>query len=280
MNFPINSSFPGGFTVLMAVYGKDDTLLFERAVASVFNNDLQPDAFVLVVDGPVPDLLSDLIITLQGRYGIRVLYLQENSGLAIALNAGLELVRTEWVVRADADDFNVENRFSLQANFLSRERNIDIFGGAIQEIDRSGNVLAVRRTVESHDQIIKFAAMRSPFNHMTVAYKTKFARLCGGYPNIHLKEDYALWASMLAAGAKTANMPDILVRATTGRDMYRRRGGLKYALAEITLQKHLVAVGLKSKYMAILHGLARSTVFLMPSSVRGCIYVKILRHAQ
>lgn len=98
-----------------------------------------------------------------------------------------------------------------------------------------------------------------------------------GYPDIHLKEDYALWASIFACGAKAANMPETLVRATTGRDMYRRRGGIRYALAEIALQKHLVNVGLKSKHMAILHGLARSTIFLMPSSIRGWIYKKILR---
>jgi hypothetical protein len=45
--------FPGGFTVLMAVYGKDDPKLFTKALASVFDNDLKPDHMVLVVDGPV-----------------------------------------------------------------------------------------------------------------------------------------------------------------------------------------------------------------------------------
>lgn len=277
MSSVVNSSFPGGFTVLMAVYGNDDVLLFERAVVSVFNNDLQPDAFILVVDGPIPDMLSNSIRFLKDKYGIRVLYLKENSGLAKALNAGLELVRTEWVVRADADDINIENRFSLQATFLSEGCDLDIFGGAIQEVDKSGVLMGVRRTVEKHNEIIKFAAQRNPFNHMTVAFKAEFARLCGGYPNIHLKEDYALWAGMLAAGARAANMPDILVRATTGRDMYRRRGGVRYALAEIALQKHLANVGLKSMHMAILHGLARSTIFIMPSSIRGWIYEKILR---
>lgn len=277
MSTVVNTGFPGGFTVLMAVYAKDDIFLFHKAVESVFKNDLQPDAFVLVVDGPVPDLLFNSIESLKAKHGIEVLYLNENSGLAKALNKGLELVRTEWIVRADADDLNAENRFSLQADFLKKEGSIDIFGGAIQEVDRSGSLLAVRRTVETHDQIIKFATQRNPFNHMTVAFKAKFARQCGGYPDIHLKEDYALWASMLAAGAKAANMPDILVRATTGRDMYRRRGGIRYALAEIALQKHLINVGLKSKYMAILHGLARSTVFVMPSSIRAWVYQKILR---
>jgi hypothetical protein len=274
-----NFGFPGGFTVLMAVYGKDDIQLFERAVISVFKNDLQPDAFILVVDGPVPDLLSDSIISLEAKYSINVIYLKENSGLAKALNVGLELVRTEWMVRADADDYNIENRFSLQASFLNKENCIDIFGAAIKEVDRLGKVMAVRRTADTHDQIIKFAAQRNPFNHMTVACKAEFARVCGGYPNIHLKEDYALWASMLGAGARAANMPEILVHATTGGDMYRRRGGIRYAIAEIALQKHLANVGLKSKYMAIMHGLARSIVFVMPSSLRGWIYEKILRKA-
>jgi glycosyltransferase involved in cell wall biosynthesis len=126
------SSFPGGFTVLMAVYAKDDVLMFQRAVISVFKNTLQPDAFILVVDGEIPDLLSNSIHLLQKYYGIHVLYLEKNSGLAKALNAGLELVRTEWTVRADADDFNIETRFSLQADFIEKNPNIDIFGGAIQ----------------------------------------------------------------------------------------------------------------------------------------------------
>jgi hypothetical protein len=51
-------------------------------------------------------------------------------------------------------------------------------------------------------------------------------------------------------------------------------------MAEIALQKHLSDVGLKSKFMAIIHGLARSIVFVMPSSIRGWIYEKILRKAE
>ncbi len=263
---------------MMAVYAKDNILLFEKAVISVIENDLQPDAFILVVDGPIPDLLFNSIKSFEIKFGISVLYLKENTGLASALNAGLELVRTSWVVRADADDLNVKNRFSLQAEFLKKESNIDIFGGAIQEVDKLGNFLAVRRTVEEYNQIVKFAAKRNPFNHMTMAYKSELARQCGGYPDIHLKEDYALWASMLSAGALAANMPDILVHATTGKDMYRRRGGLRYAVAEIALQKHLASIGLKSKYMAFLHGVLRSVIFILPPFIRGWIYSKLLRN--
>ena len=270
--------FPGGFTVLMAVYQRDDLALFERAVHSVYANTLLPDAFVLVVDGLVPEALDVVILGLQDTYGINVLRLPVNVGLARALNAGLKQIRTEWVVRADADDYNLPNRFVLQAIALNQSKDsIDLVGGSIQEVDSSGRQLAVRRTVEQHGEILRYAAYRNPFNHMTVAYKTDLVLRCGGYPDIPLKEDYALWAKMISVGAQTLNLPDILVLATTGREMYRRRGGFRYALSEVSLQLHLVRTRLKSPYSALTQGLGRAFVFLLPSAVRGWIYEKILR---
>lgn len=270
--------FPGGFTVLMAVYHKDDVTLFERAVRSVYANTLPPDAFILVVDGQAPEALQNIIRGLKIEFGIEVLQLPVNIGLARALNAGLMKVGTKWVVRADADDYNVPKRFALQAlAVMQSDNSVDLIGGAIKEIGSDGTHLAVRRTAEQHNEIRRYAAYRNPFNHMTVAYRTELALRCGGYPNIYLKEDYALWARMLASGARTLNLSEVLVLATTGRDMYRRRGGLRYALAEISLQRHLVQTGLKSPLVALFQGLGRSLVFILPSAIRGWIYEKILR---
>src|SRR5438105_6165619 len=100
------NNFPGGFTVLMAVYARDDPHLFGRALDSIYNNTLQPDAFVLVVDGPVPEAINQYMCRYQVARGMHILRLPTNVGLAEALNRGLTLVRTTWVVRADADDLN------------------------------------------------------------------------------------------------------------------------------------------------------------------------------
>lgn len=271
--------FPGGFTVLMAVYQRDDVALFERAVHSVYASTLLPDAFVLVVDGPVPRALQEAIHGLQARYPIEVLQLPVNLGLARALNAGLKQVRTKWVARADADDYNILERFALQAAAVGQHGDlVDLVGGAIQEVEPGGMQIAVRRTVERHEEIRRYAAYRNPFNHMTVVYRTELALRCGGYPDIHLKEDYALWAQMLGSGARALNLPDIIVLATTGREMYRRRGGLRYALGEISLQRHLVRTGLKTPHAALMQGLGRAIVFILPSAVRGWIYEKFLRN--
>ena len=274
-------SFPGGFTVLMATYQRDDLALLERAIQSVYANTVPPDAFVLVVDGPVPKALHDAIMSLRVKYGFEPHYLPVNVGLARALNAGLIQVHTRWVVRADADDYNIPDRFALQAAaVIQSEDSVDLIGGAIQEVEPDGSQLAVRRTVERHAEILRYAAYRNPFNHMTMAYRTDLALRCGGYPNIHLKEDYALWAQMLALGARALNLPDVLVLATAGRDMYRRRGGIRYALAEIALQRHLVRTGLKSPVLALLQGLGRAFVFILPSPARGWIYENLLRRAR
>jgi hypothetical protein len=251
--------FPGGFSVLMSVYRGDDIELFERAVCSVYRNTLLPDAFILVVDGPVSEALHDKIERLRAEYRFDVLQLPSNVGLACALNVGLKSVRTQWVVRADADDYNICDRFARQAAaVIESGDSIDLIGGSIQEVEKDGTQVAVRSTVTDHESIRRFAAYRNPFNHMTVAYRTELALRCGGYPDIHLKEDYALWAQMLACGGRTLNLSEVLVIATAGREMYRRRGGLRYAVAEISLQRHLVRTGLKSAPSALIQGVGRS----------------------
>lgn len=272
----INEAYLPPFTVLMAVYAKDDPILFDRALSSVFTNSLAPTEVMVVVDGPIGPALDDVL----GRHAapsLRVVRLDDNRGLARALNAGLDLVRTEWVVRADADDINIHRRFELLSSHMS---GVDIVGSQILEIEADGAPVAIR-TVPLDDRSIRaFARRRNPFNHMTVAYRASLARECGGYPTIHLREDYGLWALMLARGARAANLAECLVHASAGTHMYRRRGGLRYALAEAQLQRLLVRCGLKGPLSGFVDGCGRSLVFLLPVRFRAAIYERFLRGAR
>jgi glycosyltransferase involved in cell wall biosynthesis len=262
----------------MAVYRRDDPRLFERAVESVLANTLQPDDFVLVVDGPVPDTIEHVLRRLEHRGVLRTHRLPGNVGLARALNAGLEHVGTEWVARADADDINLPDRFERQALAIAASGGrLDLVGGAIIEVDRTGEPLAVREVPASEEDIARRMRTRNPFNHMTVAYRTAMVKRVGGYPVIDLKEDYALWAAMLASGARCANLADVLVHATTGREMYRRRGGLRHARSEVGLQVHLHRHGHKGLLSAVGCGTARAAVSCLPAGARGWMYERLLR---
>ena len=263
------------FTILMAVYAKDNCVLLERAINSVYENTIAPKEFILVQDGPIDFMLSGVINKYKDVVGFKHLRLESNQGLARALNFGLEHATCEFIFRADADDYNLNNRFEKQYALLAN--GFDLVGSNILEVSESGAPIAVRRVPQSQEEINKSIAIRNPFNHMTVAFRYDFVKRVGYYPKIYLREDYALWALMLSQGAKVCNTSDILVHATAGISMYKRRGGLSYVGGEIEMQKILIKFKLQTILKACLIGSCRSIVFLMPPSIRGLIYKYLLR---
>lgn len=263
------------FSVLMSVYHRDNHNLLQQALQSVYDNSLPPTEVLLIKDGPLTPDIRDVISQFKIRNGLRTISLSENQGLATALNFGLKHTEHEFVFRADADDVNLPDRFAKQLPLL--EVGYDLVGGAIQEIDLDGTVIAVRRTPLNQNEIKKICRFRCPFNHMTVCYRKSAVIACGGYPNIHLKEDYGLWAKMLANGYKCINLEDIVVNATTGYAMYQRRGGVAYARSELQMQRLLIQCGLQNRVGAIAIGAARSAVFLAPAKIRGWVYQTFLR---
>jgi len=262
----------------MCVYDRDDVDLFSRALDSVYKNTLVPAEVIVVQDGHIRKQLADVIRRYDESPIFHSLALPINQGLAVSLNKGLKLIKSEYVIRADADDYNLPDRFEKQMAML--EGGLDLVGGAIQEVDKLRRNIGIRRLPSDAKAIRRFCKTRNPFNHMTVAYRTQLAQDCGGYPNLHLMEDYGLWALMLSRGAKVANTNDILVEATTGHEMYRRRGGWQYARSEFQLQKHLINCDIKSLPEAVLTGLLRASVFMMPARLRGIIYESFLRQGE
>lgn len=273
------TEFPGGFGVLMALYHGDKASLFDKALHSVFENTIQPNQFLLVIDGPIPAELKNVLLKFHQLFPGRIeeLRIEANLGLAKALNEGLNHISQEWVVRADADDVNLPNRFEVLARIIQDRPRLHILGSAIMEVDESGNFLAQRMVPCEQGAILKYASFRNPFNHMSVAYRRKSILSLGGYPNLYLKEDYALWAKALGDHLMVANTNEILIHATASLAMYERRGGLRLAKTEIELQKLLVSCGIKTKIRAVFDGILRAGFCLIPSQLRKLIYLKLLR---
>jgi len=263
------------FSVLMSIYSKvkPDELL--ACLGSLSGQTIKADEVILVEDGPIAIELSDIIKQYKNFLNIISVPLSANVGLAQALNVGIMHCQHEVVFRMDADDVALPERFEKQMRLF--KQGYDLVGGAIQEVDGHGQAIAIRQPPSSLGEIKKQLARRNPFNHMTVAFRASFVRECGGYPDVYLKEDYALWASMISKGARAANTGEILVRATAGREMYRRRGGFRNLKSEVALQRHLLRCGVTSFPKAIMYGSMRSVVFLMPSNIRGQIYELFLR---
>ncbi len=84
----------------------------------------------------------------------------------------------------------------------------------------------------SQAEIVKASYKRNPFNHMSVAYRTDIVRELGGYPSLHLKEDYGLWLQFIANNHRVRNINKVLVEANFDESSIFRRGGLKYVASE------------------------------------------------
>ena len=223
------------FTVLMCTYLKDDPYLLEKSIESVFRNSIRPNYFILTIDGPIPKTNKKIIRKISNKYPIKLNKISKNIGLAEALNNALSLVKTEWVARADSDDINLYERFEKQLELAKKD--FDVIGSNILEIDKKGNIpKLIKKIPKTHKEIKKYIKLRNPINHMTAFYKTDLIKSVGGYPNIYLREDYALWAKLIEKGARFHNINEVLVHVNGGESLYKRRSGFKNAIAEYKLQ--------------------------------------------
>ncbi|MBU3558365.1 glycosyltransferase [Polynucleobacter sp. Nonnen-W13] len=261
-------------TVLMALYHGDKPNLFNAALNSILHNSIRPDKIILVVDGKISDSLEEIICKFKNE--LNIIRLDKNYGLAYALNQGLEFVDTQWVARADADDISHPNRFEVQIDYLNNY-GIDILGSQIYEVDVNNKIVAVKKVPISDLEIKKYLLNRNPFNHMSVIFNIDLFKKYGGYPEVYLKEDYALWGKYISHGALCLNCTEILISAMTGKRFYKRRGGLHYIKSEFKLQMYFHSIGMKNLYSSFVCFLIRSFIFMLPSYTREYIYMHLLR---
>ena len=111
---------------------------------------------------------------------------------------------------------------------------------------------------------------------MTVMYKKKAVLDAGNYQSCPLMEDSYLWARMILNRVQCANIGESLVYARIGKDMFNRRGGLKYLKKYREGRKMILQTGFINYYEYIISVLIQSVVALMPQQIRGFIFKHIL----
>lgn len=275
------------FSVVMSVYKSDKHEFFRQALDSItVEQTLQPAEIVLVVDGPVPGLIDDIIAHYQSWYSdpaepcyFNVVRLEKNGGLGNALKVGVEAARYDYVARMDSDDISVPDRFEKQIKFLEEHPDVDIVGGNISEfIDNQSNIVGSRVVPESSEAIYNYMKSRCPLNHMTVMFRKSAVQAAGGYIDWHYNEDYYLWVRMALKGCKFANLPLTLCNVRVGADMYARRGGYKYFKSEAGLQRYMYKNGLISVFRLWYNVMLRFVLQVcMPNWLRGLVFRRFAR---
>lgn len=269
------------FSVCLSIYENDNIDCFLIAFDSIWNQTIMPAEVILVVDGPVSNVVENAIYRFQKTYSsLRVVWLSENKGLGNALRIAVETASNEIIARMDSDDISLPNRFEAQLKCFEEDPHLSIVGGAISEFINTPNNIVAKRICPLEDRDIKrYMKSRCGFNHMTVMFRKSEVLKVGNYQDWFWNEDYYLWLRMLQGGCRFRNLADVLVNVRVGKDMYARRGGWCYFKSEYRLQLYMLSHKMINYFQFLYNVLIRFIIqVLMPNCIRAVVFKKILRH--
>lgn len=268
------------YSVLMSVYVKEKPANLSESLASILEQTIPPDELVLVCDGKLTDELNVIIKAFESEYSeiFRSVRLLENVGTGMAANEGIKACQNELIAKMDSDDICVPDRFQRQLMMFLKNPKLDMVGGYIEEFDdATRKPIAVKKTPISHEEILKYAKRRSPFNNQTLIYRKSFAQKVGGYTDIKRCEDYEFITKMLMAGAVGENLPEVLVKYRVTKDNYKRRKNWANTKSFVKVRWNLHKSGFSSLWDFFVPTAAQLILFIMPEKFTSWAYGKFLR---
>ena len=217
---------------------KNNSRYIESAIKSCILQIKKPNEVIIIDDHSQENEYKSLtrIISRQSCHGVDII-LQKNkdSGIASALNQGIEQSKYDLVARMDADDISLPWRFCYQL-YVMKKYKCDIIGSSAIAF-RNLLILGLISLPRNHNRICKYALKRNPIIHPSILFKKNII-LKSGYP-IEEKfqgfEDYILWLRLLYKGVNFRNtfLPVILYRFHNGQFSRKQRDKIHEIRPEI-----------------------------------------------
>ena len=283
MNFSESSDMRSvTFSVLMSIYKGDDAQHLSESLNSIYElQTKKPDQIVLVIDGPVSDELKHVVDDFESRHPsvARVVWCEKNNGLGLALKKGTEFCTCDYILRMDADDLSVSDRFERQIKYAREHPEIDAFGGYIEEFNSMpGDIKQLRKVPIKEQDIRKMLKQRNPMNHVAMCMKKSSLEKVGGYESVLYCEDYFLWVKMLSADLKLSNMPIKLVDVRVGNGFIGKRNAKERIKSWKYIQRYMLKHGMTSWWNSLVAMVAIRLFVYMPSSIKATAYKRFLRN--
>ena len=230
--------------VILPVY-KNDKVPYIRLSFDSILNQKHTDVFLYVgVDGPVGDDLVLCLREYESLENVHIYWFLENRGLAIVLNDLLDICFKEgyeYIARMDADDISMPERIKNQVSYLQTHSEIDVVGGAIEEIDEEGESRGkIILYPEGPRECYEFFSRRNPHAHPAVMFRKSFFEKagCKYRPEYRQNQDTMLWLDGMSAGTQHANLQEVILRFRFTNSLFKkRRNGWTFAKKQLKDRK-------------------------------------------
>ena len=268
------------YSVLMSVYQGENPLYFRESIQSMMDQTVLTNDFVLVCDGPLTDVLEEVIQNFLEDYPslFQVIRLKKNLGIGRAANIGLQYCKNDLVAKMDADDIASPIRCEKQLAVFSEHPEIVLVGGHIAEfVGEPCCVTSLRKVPLQQSEIISFAKRRMPFNNVTVMYRKSAVTAVGGYSDLRRCEDYDLYVRLLHKGYSAMNIDEPLMYVRLTEDAYKRRGKWDTFKGFVYVRWKMYRTGFSKLSDFLFPCIAECIICISPTRMKKWIYEKFLR---
>jgi glycosyltransferase involved in cell wall biosynthesis len=190
----------------MSVYNAEEYL--RKAIESILNQTFSEFEFIIINDGSKDKSLE--IIESYNDERI-VLINQSNTGLAKALNIGIEKSKSNFIARMDADDISLPERLQKQYDFLHKNTEYVVVGSNAIVIDNDGNYVNTS-TQKITDIEVKQILPNTPFYHPSVMFLKETFLKAGKYCESMVKAQDLVLFNRMAKYGKFYNLPEPLIK--------------------------------------------------------------------
>ena len=140
-------------SIIIPVYNAEKYL--KECLDSIVNQTMKNIEIICINDGSVDSSLN--ILQKYAKQDSRIhIYNQENSGVSIARNVGIQVARGECIIFIDADDYvDIKMMETLWENYKKHKADIIVFGGVSfpNSVEWIVNKMSTRNIIYQYDSI-------------------------------------------------------------------------------------------------------------------------------
>jgi glycosyltransferase involved in cell wall biosynthesis len=193
-------------TVLIPAYNPNLEWLHE--LIQDLNKQDYNDFSVLFIDDGSKEPLNKDWVHRHLKVPFSIFRTTENLGITSALNRGLSMIDSQFIIRMDADDRMHPQRISRQIKFMESHPEIGACGSGAVRFGRRSHRFP---TKEKHRDIMVQLLFENPFCHPTLCFRQSAVKGLEYPSDVQQAEDYLFWSILASKGVQFANIPDILV---------------------------------------------------------------------
>lgn len=239
------------YSVVMPVYNVEEYL--EESIESIVNQTIgfeENIQLILVNDGS-PDNSGEICEKYKEKYPENIVYIkQENSGVSVARNTGLDFVKGEYVNFLDSDDLWNDTAFADVYDFFEENKEeIDVVTAKIQNFEGSTKEHA---THSRHRMGSRVCDLNDPDEYSSVIvqvassfFKAEAVKNVRFVKDLKLGEDSMFVNTVIMEKMKAGIVNDAVY-------YYRRRENLNSAVQSLTRSKYYYIDRLQDYHLALI----------------------------